>query len=76
MDGRGGWVFKVRFMLGGTVGGEEVCWDSATSGIKRRNRQLRLVIRPDPLTLTLYWSKSNALTTVPTLSHLRGCLPP
>lgn len=51
------------------VGSEEECV------IGRRNLLLRLVIRPDPSTLMLYWSNFNTSTTDPTLSHLRGAGP-
>ena len=42
------------------------------SGINLRKRRLRVVKRPDPETLTTFWSYFEISTTVPALSHLRG----
>ena len=41
----------------------------------RRKRRLRSVTRPDPSTLTWYWSCCLTSTTVPVRSHLFGCCP-
>ena len=41
----------------------------------RRKRRLRSVMRPDPSTLTWYWSCCLTSTTVPVRSHLFGCCP-
>ena len=40
-----------------------------------RKRRLRSVMRPDPSTLTWYWSCCLTSTTVPVLPHLFGCCP-
>ena len=41
----------------------------------RRKRRLRSVTRPDPSTLTWYWSCCLTSTTVPVWSHLFGSCP-
>ena len=40
-----------------------------------RKRRFRLVILPEPSTLTRYWSCSHTSTTEPVLYHLLGSLP-